>query len=159
MQRYPSVAVMRTFSKVYGLAGLRLGVLLAPPEIIDLYHRVRNPFNTNELAQVAASAALDDEDYLKASQKAVWDGLDQIYKGLRDLNLNFLESQANFVLFDTQRNAKEVYERLLRQGLILRPVGNYGLPRHLRWTVGRHEENELLLKALREILPTMPKES
>jgi len=152
LNQYPSVVVMRTFSKVYGLAGLRLGVMMADPEVIDLYHKVRNPFNTNELAQVAATAAIEDTEYLRASQKVVWEGLDQIYKGLRELDLNFLESQANFVLFDTQREAIQVYDLLLRQGLILRPVANYGLPRHLRWTVGLKEENLIILKALKEIL-------
>jgi histidinol-phosphate aminotransferase len=156
LMQYPSVVVMRTFSKVYGLAGLRLGVMLAHSEVIELYHKVRNPFNTNELAQVAATAALDDTEYLKASQKVVWDGLDQIYKGLRELGLNYLESQANFVLFDTQREASLVYDQLLRQGLILRPVGNYGLPRHLRWTVGLFEENLIVLKALKEVLLKIP---
>ncbi len=153
LKDYPSVVVTRTFSKVYGLAALRLGVMIAHPEVIDLYHRVRNPFNTNELAQVAAIAALGDKDYLQASQKVVWEGLDQIYKGLRELNLNYLESQANFVLFDTDRDAQQIYEQLLRLGLILRPVGNYGLPRHLRWTIGLKEENEAVLKALKDILP------
>jgi histidinol-phosphate aminotransferase len=157
MVDYPSVVVMRTFSKVYGLAGLRMGVLLAQPEIIELYHRVRNPFNTNDLAQVAAMAALDDHDYLKASRKLVWDGLDQIYRGLRDLGLSYLESQGNFVLLDTGRDAQKIYELLLQKGLILRPVANYGLPRHLRWTVGLTDENEQILKALKEVLPQVPK--
>lgn len=156
MSAYPSVVVMRTFSKVYGLAGLRLGVMLAQPEVIDLYHRVRNPFNTNELAQVAAIAALEDHEYLQASQKIVWEGLDQIYQGLMELKLNYLESQGNFVLFDTNRDAQQIYDHLLRQGLILRPVGNYGLPRHLRWTVGLKEENEAILTALKEVLPKFP---
>lgn len=153
---YASVVVMRTFSKVYGLAGLRLGVLLAHPEIIDYYHRVRNPFNTNELAQIAAIAAIEDFDYLKASQKVIWDGLDQIYAGLKELGLKYLESQANFVLFDTEREAQKVYEQLLEKGLILRPVGNYGMPQHLRWTVGLAEENQAILEALKDILLKIP---
>jgi histidinol-phosphate aminotransferase len=140
LAEYPSVVV------------LRLGVMLAHPEVVDLYHRVRNPFNTNELAQVAALAALDDVEYLKASQKVVWEGLDQIYAGLKSMNLPFFASQANFVLFDTRRNAQQVYELLLRQGLILRPVGNYGLPHHLRWTVGLAEENDAVLTALKDVL-------
>lgn len=156
LNQYPSVVVMRTFSKVYGLAGLRLGVMLAHPEVVELYHRVRNPFNTNELAQVAATAVLDDTDYLRASQKVVWEGLDQIYQGLRELGLSYYESQANFVLFDTERDAAQVYDLLLRQGLILRPVGNYGLPRHLRWTVGLKEENLIILNALKEALLKIP---
>lgn len=156
LSQYPSVVVMCTFSKVYGLAGLRLGVMLAHPEVIDLYHKVRNPFNTNELAQVAAMAALEDKNYLQASQVVVWEGLEQIYQGLRDLGLKFWESQANFVLFDTGRDANLIYDQLLKKGLILRPVGNYGWPRYLRWTVGLKEENQLVLKALKEILPSIP---
>jgi histidinol-phosphate aminotransferase len=108
------------------------------------------------LAQVAAVAALEDEAYIKASQKVSWDGLDQIYQGLDELVLNYLESQANFVLFDTEREAHQVYEQLLRKGLILRPVGNYGLPHHLRWTVGLADENQIILEALKEILAKIP---
>lgn len=156
MKDYSSVVVMRTFSKVYGLAGLRLGAIIAQQEVIDLYHRVRNPFNTNELAQVAAIAALDDDSYLKKSQKVIWDGLDQIYQGLKELDLTYLPSQANFVLFDTKREAQQVYEQLLRKGLILRPVGNYGLPHHLRWTVGLEDENQAILEALKEVLVKVP---
>lgn len=156
MKENPSVVVLRTFSKVYGLAGLRLGAMIASREVIDLYHRVRNPFNTNELAQVAALAAIDDEEFLSQAQQVVWQGLEQVEKGLTNLKLPFLPSQGNFLLFDTLRPAQAVYEALLRKGFILRPVGNYGLPRHLRWTVGLPEENKTALEALAEVLQQIP---
>jgi histidinol-phosphate aminotransferase len=139
-------------SKVYGLAGLRMGVLVADPLVIDLYNRIRNPFNTNELAQVATIAALDDVDFIKASQKVVWEGLDYFYKSFKEMGLSFIRSQGNFVLVEMPKPANEVFNALLRKGIILRPVGNYGLPNHLRITVGLPEENEAAIKKLWELL-------
>lgn len=151
-EKYPTVVVMRTMSKVYGLAGLRLGVLVADTSVVDLYNRIRNPFNTNELAQVATVAALDDIDFIKASQKLVWEGLDYFYKSFNEMGLPFIPSQGNFVLVEMPKPAAEIYNALLRKGIILRPVGNYGLPNHLRITVGLPEENEAAIKALKEVL-------
>jgi histidinol-phosphate aminotransferase len=151
-EKYPTVVVMRTMSKVYGLAGLRLGVLIADPSVVDLYNRIRNPFNTNELAQVATVAALDDVDFIKASQKLVWEGLDYFYNSFNEMGLPFIPSQGNFVLVEMPKPAAEIYNALLRKGIILRPVGNYGLPNHLRITVGLPQENEAAIKALKECL-------
>lgn len=153
---YPSVLVMRTFSKVFGLAGLRLGVLIASPKIIDFYHRVRNPFNTNNLAQLAAISALDDVDFVSKSQKLVWDGKKQITDALAKMELTWTPTQGNFLLFDTRRDAAKINELLLRRGVILRPVGNYGLPRHLRWTIGSVEENKFVIEALQEVITQVP---
>jgi histidinol-phosphate aminotransferase len=153
---YPSVLVMRTFSKVYGLAGLRLGVLIANPKIIDYYHRVRNPFNTNHLAQIAAVSALDDTDFILKSQNLVWDGKKQITSALAKMGLTWTSTQGNFLLFDTYRDAAKINELLLRKGVILRPVGNYGLPGHMRWTIGSVEENKFVIEALQEVLPQVP---
>jgi histidinol-phosphate aminotransferase len=153
---YPSVLVMRTFSKVYGLAGLRLGVLIASSQVIDYYHRVRNPFNTNSLAQIAALAAIDDIDFVTKSQKLVWDGKKQIISSLESMNLYWTATQGNFLLFDTRRDAAKLNELLLQRGVILRPVGNYGLPRHLRWTIGSLEENKFVIEALQEVIGLVP---
>lgn len=156
-KNYSNVVVIKTFSKVYGLAGLRLGALLAPEYVLEFYNRVRNPFNVNELAQVAGIAALDDVEYLKQSQAAVWEGLDYFYKELSRLGLPYVPSQANFVLFDTQRNAQVCFENLLKKGIILRPVGNYGFARHLRMTIGQANENKKAIDAIEKMLTEVPK--
>lgn len=150
--KYPNLLISRTLSKVYGLAGLRIGVLLAPQPVIELFNRVRNPFNINELAQVAAVAALSDFDFIKKSQAVTWEGLDFFYKKLSDLKLPFVESQGNFVLFDTLRDSSRMNIALLKKGVIMRPVSNYGLPTHLRLSVGLQKENEIAMGALKEAL-------
>ncbi len=156
-QNYSNVIVLKTFSKVYGMAGLRLGVILAPEYVLEFYNRVRNPFNVNDLAQVAATAVLDDETYIQQSQKLTWEGLDYFYKELTRLQLPFVRSDANFVLFDTQRNANICFENLLKKGIILRPVGNYGFPTHLRMTVGKAPENKKAIEAIEKMLTEVPK--
>lgn len=157
VKKYSNVVVMRTFSKAYGLAGIRVGVLLAPPSVIEIYNRVRKPFNVNDMAQVAAIAALRDKEFIEASRKLTWSGLDYFYKELTALGLPYIQSQGNFVLFDTLRDASLVNVALLRKGVILRPVGNYGFPTHLRMSVGTVEENEAAISALKEVLPGIVK--
>jgi histidinol-phosphate aminotransferase len=154
---YPNVAVLRTFSKAYGLAGFRVGAMIAPEETIEVFNRVRKPFNVNELAQVALVAALQDDDFMRKTQEITWKGLDYFYKRLQQLNLSFLKSEGNFVLFDTERDSSLVFEALLKKGLILRPVKNYGLPTHLRISVGLPEENESAMATLEEVLPQITK--
>lgn len=149
-RKYPQLVVMRTMAKVYGLAGLRVGYVVAPPQINDFLHRVRNPFNVNSLAQVAALAALDDKNYLTQAQKLVWDGLDYFYKELAALNFEYVESQGNFVLFDVGQPTPDVVSYLLKKGLILRPLAGYGLPNHLRMSVGLASENEFAISVLRQ---------
>lgn len=155
-QKYSNVIVIKTFSKVYGMAGLRLGVVLAPEYVLEFYNRVRNPFNVNDLAQVAAVAALQDDEYVKASQKITWEGLDYFYKELDRLKLPYFESEANFILFDTRRNAQICFDNLLKKGVILRPVGNYGFPTYLRMTVGKAEENKKAIEAIEKMLTEVP---
>ncbi len=155
-KNYSNVIVIKTFSKVYGLAGLRLGALLAPEYVLEYYNRVRNPFNVNELAQVAGIAALDDQDYLKASQKIVWDGLDYFYTELNRLGLPYFKSEANFILFDTLRIADDCFQNLLKKGIILRPVANYGFKTYLRMTVGQPIENKKAIEAIEKMLTEVP---
>lgn len=152
LRKYNNVIALRTFSKIYGLAGLRLGAMVAPTEVIEIFNRVRKPFNVNDLAQVAAVAALQDQEFIAASQQTVWKGLDYFYEKLEKLNLPFIESQGNFVMFDTLRDAGVVNEALLRKGIIMRPVKNYGFPNHLRLSVGIEEENVAAMVALEESL-------
>ena len=150
---FPRLVVIRSFSKAYGLAGLRLGVLNGLPEIVAIIDKVRNPFNVNSLAQIAGQAALSDTDYVRRSvelntRQRTW--IESEIEGT--LQLPFVSSQANFVFFDVQRPAQKVFEDLLRRGVILRPVRNYGYPTHLRMSVGLAEENKLALETLKEVL-------
>lgn len=150
--RYKNILLLRTMSKVFGLASLRIGILIAAPEVCDLVNRVRKPFNVNSLAQVAVVAALQDKEHLKKIQKLTWDGLDYFYDQLNKMGLEYCPSQANFVFFDTGRDAGEVYQQLLKQGVILRPVKNYGFNQHLRMSVGLPKENEAAVAALQSVL-------
>ncbi|MBC86747.1 MAG: histidinol-phosphate transaminase [Bdellovibrionaceae bacterium] len=151
-KKYKNVLVIRTFSKIFGLAGLRLGALVADEETVDFVNRIRNPFNVNSLAQVAAIAVMQDKAYLDSARRLNGEGLDYFYKQLGELGIPFWESQANFVLFDCGQPAGEVYEALLKKGVILRPVAGYGLPNALRMSVGLPEENELAIAAIRQVL-------
>lgn len=152
IRKYNNVITLRTMSKVYGLAGLRLGIAVARPEICEHLNRVRKPFNINSLMQEAAVAALDDEAFLKKTCELTWHGLDYFYRELKELELEYIPSQGNFVLFDTKFDSTSIYEKLLQKGIILRPVKNYDLPTHLRISVGLIHENEKAIKALKDIL-------
>jgi histidinol-phosphate aminotransferase len=151
LSQFRSVVVIRTLSKAYGLAGLRVGILIAPKEVVEYFNRVRNPFNVNELAQVAAVAALQDDEFIGKSVKLNSEGLDFFYQELSEMKVPFVESQANFVMFDSQRDVVKVNEGLLRQGVILRPLLNYGLSTQMRMSVGLPEENRLAIQALKEV--------
>jgi histidinol-phosphate aminotransferase len=156
LKNYSNVVLLKTFSKVYGMAGFRLGAMVAPPEVVEIYNRVRKPFNVNDLAQVAALAALQDQEFIEATRQTTWKGLDYFYKNLERLGLPYTRSEANFVMFDTLRDAKLVNEALLKRGIIMRPIQNYGFHTHLRLSVGLQEENELAIKALGEVLTEVP---
>lgn len=148
LDRFPNLVVTRTFSKVHGLAGLRCGYAVSAPTIADLLNRVRHPFNVNAAALAAAEAALDDDAFLAESVRVNAEGRARLVAGFRELGLACIPSQANFVSVDVGREAVPVYEALLRRGVIVRPVGGYELPRHLRVSVGLPDENERLLAAL-----------
>jgi histidinol-phosphate aminotransferase len=151
LEQHPNLVVTRTFSKAYGLAGLRVGFALAHPEICDLLDRVRLPFNVNSLAQAAAVAALRDQEFVQRSRRVNEAGMRQLTRGFERLNLDYIPSLGNFVTVRVG-DADPVYQRLLRQGVIVRPVGGYGLPAHLRVTVGVESENARLLQALEAAL-------
>jgi histidinol-phosphate aminotransferase len=152
LQRYPNLVVLRTFSKAYGLAGLRIGYGIAHPDIWDAVERIRPPFNANRMAQAAAIAALDDADHLRRTRDGNAEGLRYLYTQLDALGLEYVPSYANFVLIDLKRPAMPVYEQLLRRGVIVRPMGMYKLPNHLRVSVGLSRENEIFVAALGEVL-------
>jgi histidinol-phosphate aminotransferase len=147
-----TVVGLRTFSKAYGLAGLRIGYGLMPPFFAELLHRVRQPFNVNSLAQAAAIAALEDQDFLQKTVQLVSDEMDFIYQALDELNIHYYRSSANFLLIQLGKNADEVFEDLLRQGVIVRSMTSYGYPDCIRVNVGLHPENLRLLEALEKIL-------
>ncbi len=147
----PLVA-LRTFSKAYGLAGLRVGYGLMPPELAELLNRVRKPFNVNSLAQTAALAALDDGEFLAHTLKTVHDGLDSLYGALEQKGISCFPTQANFFLIDLQQEANGVVEALLKKGVIVRSMRSYGYPSCIRVTVGTHEENVRFIDALTEVL-------
>lgn len=156
ISQYHNLIVLRTFSKIYGLAGFRLGAMIAPPFVVEVFNRVRKPFNVNDLAQVAANAALRDKEFIARSQQICWKGLDYFYKKLEELGLPYIPSQGNFVMFDTLRDARMVNEALLRRGIIMRPLLNYGFKTHLRLSVGLEHENEAAIQALSEVLKEVP---
>lgn len=149
---FPNLVVTRTFSKAYGLAGLRVGYALSDPGIADALNRVRQAFNVNTIALAAARAALADQEHVARSVAANREGLAQITAGFERLRLRFLPTQGNFVLVDCGRPALAIYESMLRLGVIVRPVGNYGLPNHLRITVGTALQNQRMLAALEQAL-------
>ncbi len=145
--RHPHLVISRTFSKAFGLAALRVGYGIMDARVADMLNRVRQPFNVNALAQAAAVAALEDPAYVDASRALNREGLRQLGAGLDALFIPYLESRANFVLAKVG-DAARIYESLLRQGVIVRPVGNYGLPEFLRVSVGLPAENARFLAAL-----------
>ncbi len=152
LDKYPNMIVTRTFSKSYGLASLRVGYGLAHPDITDLLNRVRQPFNVNSMALAAALAALDDQDFIQRSVESNRQGMAQLTDAFEAMGLDYIPSVGNFVTVDLGRPSAEVDQALLRAGCITRPVANYGLPNHLRITVGLKEQNERVLAALKQAL-------
>ncbi len=154
LEEFPNLIVCRTFSKAYGLAGLRVGYAVCRPEVADLLNRVRQPFNVNSLALAAATAALDDADFLAESKRLNDAGMIQLAEGFKDLGLEWIPSAGNFVAVrvDEEGDAMPIFQALLRKGVIVRPVGNYAMPEYLRVSVGLPEQNARFLTALGEIL-------
>jgi len=147
LRRHPNLIVSRTFSKAYGLAGLRVGYAFAHPSVADIMNRVRQPFNVNSLALVAATAALDDMEFVARSYADNLQGMRQVEEGAKKLGIEWIPSHGNFITLRVGK-ANEVFRRLLKRGVIVRPVGNYQLPEHLRVTIGTAQENERFLSAL-----------
>ena len=144
--------VLRTFSKVYGLAGLRIGYALGREDLVDCLYRVRDPFPVHRLAQVAAVAALKDEDHVIKSIQLVYEGRRYLYKELDRMGLSYVPSQANFILINFSKGAGQVFQDLLREGIIIRPGKVWGFPTFARLTIGRMEDNRRFIKALKKIL-------
>lgn len=152
VQRYPNLIATRTFSKAYGLAGLRVGYSVSHPDIADLLNRVRQPFNVNCAALYLAEIALGDQAHIRECVEFNQAGLRQLADGLDSMGIHFIPSVANFICVDLQQPALPVYEQLLREGVIVRPIGGYGMPEHLRVSVGLEQENQAFLAALARVL-------
>ncbi|UZE94879.1 histidinol-phosphate transaminase [Alkalimarinus alittae] len=152
LPNYPNLIITRTFSKAWGLASLRVGYALSHPDIADLLNRVRQPFNVNSFALEAALAVLSDDEYLASSQRTNTEGMKQLIEGFDRLGLAYIPSVGNFVAVDTGRDGVAVFQALLERGVIVRPVSNYGMPQHLRISIGLQHENERFLTALAEVL-------
>ena len=146
------IAVMRTFSKAYGLAGIRIGYGVMPAEMAGMLHRVRQPFNTNSLAQAGAAAALEDEEFLRETKQLIQNELKFLQDSLTKMGVCWFPTQANFFLIDVKKNARDVFESLLRQGVIVRSMVSYGYPEYIRVTVGTRGENARFLEALERVL-------
>lgn len=150
--QYPNLAVTRTFSKIYGMAGFRLGYGVMRPEVIAPFYKVRDPFSVNNLAAAAGLAALDDTEHLEKTQALNRAGKAYLYAALQRLGLPYVPTEANFILMDVGRPAAEVFDALLRQGVLVRPCASFGLPNAIRVTVGTQAENERFVAALEAVL-------
>jgi histidinol-phosphate aminotransferase len=142
----------RTFSKLYGLSGTRIGYGIARPEIISMLDRIRSPFNVNAIAQAAATAALNDDDFVERTLTVTREGMAYLYDEFEKMGIGYIPSEANFILIDVGKPAPEIYEALLREGVIVRSMAGYGLPTYVRVTLGLPEENERFVRALQKVL-------
>lgn len=152
LRDYPLLFVLRTFSKLYGLAGLRIGFGFGSARLVDYMNRVRQPFNANALAQVAATAALDDEAFVAKTLNLVRDGLSYLYARLEEMGITYVPTHTNFFLIQVPGGAKKTYDAMLREGVIVRSMDSYGLPDYIRINVGLPEENERFIRALKKVL-------
>jgi histidinol-phosphate aminotransferase len=152
LDRYPNLVVFRTFSKTYGLAALRAGYSLSSPQLADLLNRVRQPFNNNSLALLAAEIALDDQEFVRASVELNTRERARLTRALREMGLRVLPSQANFLAIDFGRDARPVHQGLLERGVIVRPLASYDMPQFLRVSIGTEAENDRFVAALREVV-------
>jgi histidinol-phosphate aminotransferase len=151
LPKYSNLILTRTFSKVYGLAAVRLGYGVSTAEFADLLNRVRQPFNVNSLAMAAGITALADKAYVEESVELNRKGMQQMVQGLQSLGYSYIPSAGNFVSFDCGQSGANVFQKLLEQGVIVRPIAEYGLPNHIRVSIGLPSENERFLTALAKI--------
>lgn len=152
LRRYPNLVITQTFSKVYALAGLRIGYSISSSEIADILNRVRQPFNTNIIAQSAALASLDDEEHVLKSVAMNNEGKIFLQNAFSEMGLSFLPTMGNFISVNVKQNGMALYEKLLRQGVIVRPVANYAMPEYLRVTIGTQQQNMRFAETLRQCI-------
>ncbi|WP_020561166.1 histidinol-phosphate transaminase [Thiofilum flexile] len=152
LKEFPNLIITRTFSKIYGMAALRVGYALSSPDIADMLNRVRQPFNVNSLALLAAEAALGDDEHLQRSKDTNTAGLKQWQAACAKQGWEYVPTQGNFITINCERSGVEVFNALLREGVIVRPIANYGMPNYVRITVGTPEQNERCIAALAKVL-------
>ena len=152
LEKFPNLVVTQTFSKVYALAGLRIGYSMSNPEIADILNRVRQPFNTNMLAQAAAIASLDDAEHVIKSVEMNNAGKTFLQNAFTDMNLDHLPTMGNFISVNLKQDGLALYHKLLQQGVIVRPVANYAMPEYLRITIGTQQQNERFIETLKQCL-------
>ena len=150
--RKNNVVILKTFSKAYGLAGVRVGYAIAQPEMISFMEKARQPFNVNSLAQAAALAALDDKKFLEATRQSVLTGKRYLYSELERMGLGYVPSVANFILVNTPRESTLVFKDMLKFGVIVRDMREYGLKNFIRVTIGTKKENERFIRVLKKVL-------
>lgn len=146
------ISILKTFSKIHGLAGLRVGYGLMPAEVVDAENRIRPPFNVNAIAQAAGVAALSDTEHVQKSRDMNSQGKKYLYKAFKEIGVSYLPTQGNFITIDLKRDTTPIYQSLLRSGVIVRPIKGYGLANHLRITIGTEEQNKRLIEALKNTL-------
>lgn len=147
-----NLIVLRTFSKAYGLAGLRVGYAIASEDLIAPMEKARQPFNVNLLAQEAAAASLDDKNFLVRTRQAIIEGKNYLYEALTEMGLIYVTSAANFILINVERDCGEVFRQMLKYGVIIRDMKQYGLNNFIRVTIGTKSENERFIKVLKKVL-------
>jgi histidinol-phosphate aminotransferase len=152
IKRFSNLLVTRTFSKIYGLASFRVGYGMANPDLAEILNRVRQPFNVNSYGLVAAGAALSDDAFVEASVRVNKSGMRQLVSVAERAGLSFIPSRGNFLTIQFEQTGAEIYKKLLQQGIIVRPLGGYGLPNHLRVSVGLEAENERFCLGLESIM-------
>ncbi len=152
LKKKKRIIVLRTFSKAYGLAGLRLGYAIAAPELVAYLERIRQPFNVNLLAQVAGLAALEDKDFLSKTRRLTLEGKDFLYREFSRMGLGYVPSVANFILIDVGRDSQEVFKACLKFGVIIRDMRQYGLANFIRVTIGTQKENQRFVRVLNKVL-------
>jgi len=152
LNEYENLVIARTFSKAYGLCGLRLGYGMAHKDIIFMANKIREVFNVNIVAQHAGVAALDDQDFVKDVVKKTHEGIDYIESELRSMGVKSLPTQCNFLLVEVPEEGQKFFEKLLRLGIIVRPMGGYGLHQHIRLSVGTMEQNKKAISAIKELI-------
>lgn len=152
LEKYPNIIILRTFSKIYGLASARIGYGISNEEMIGCLERIRSPFNVNTFAQAAAIASLDDDDFKKLSYTTNKENKEYLYQALQEMGLSYLPSETNFVMMDVQKDSQEVFQALLRKGIIVRPGSNFNMDTWLRVTIGSKDECKIFIEALKKVL-------
>ena len=147
-----NVMILRTFSKIYGLAGLRIGYAITSKEWVTNFNRIRPPFNVNRMAMFAAEASLDDQDHVVNSHNLNKEGKTYFYTEFKKMNIPYVETEGNFILIDTKQDGRVVYQKLLEQGVIIRPMGMYKLPTHIRITMGTMPQNQRFIECFRKLV-------